>query len=123
MAGFFVATIGATIGEEIAKLYEANAYHDYLMLHGFSVELSDALAEYWHRVMRLELGLEGDAQGSRYGFGYPACPDLEAHTPLFAFLAPELIGISLTENMQMVPEQTTSALVAHHPQAKYFAIT
>ena len=63
-----------------------------------------------------------DYQGSRYGFGYPACPDLEAHKPLFAFLKPEGIGISLTENMQMVPEQTTSAIVAHHPQAKYFAV-
>jgi len=134
VAGFFVVTIGSRIGEEIAKLYEANAYHDYLMLHGFSVEVTDALAEYWHRMMRRELSiaLEGqedaygavtqDYQGSRYGFGYPACPDLEAHKPLFAFLKPEGIGISLTENMQMVPEQTTSAIVAHHPQAKYFAV-
>lgn len=134
VAGFFVVTIGDKIGEEIGKLYKANAYHDYLMLHGFSVEVTDALAEYWHRVMRRELGLEGEEQvngygavtqeyqGSRYGFGYPACPDLDAHKPLFAFLKPEGIGISLTENMQMVPEQTTSAIVAHHPQAKYFAV-
>lgn len=134
IAGFFIVTIGSRIGEEIAKLYEANAYHDYLMLHGFSVEITDALAEYWHRVMRRELSLEmegqgdvngaitQDYQGSRYGFGYPSCPDLEAHKPLFAFLKPEGIGISLTENMQMVPEQTTSAIVAHHPQAKYFAV-
>ena len=63
-----------------------------------------------------------DYQGSRYGFGYPACPDLEAHIPLFAFLKPEAIGISLTETMQMVPEQTTSAIIVHHPQAKYFAV-
>lgn len=134
VAGFFVVTIGDTIGEEIGKLYEANAYHDYLMLHGFSVEVTDALAEYWHRVMRRELSIEGEEevagygavtqeyQGSRYGFGYPACPDLDAHQPLFAFLKPEGIGVSLTENMQMVPEQTTSAIVAHHPQAKYFAV-
>ena len=134
VAGFFVVTIGAEIGEEIAKLYAADAYHDYLMLHGFSVEVTDALAEYWHRVMRQELSLHGDEagdvygavtqeyQGSRYGFGYPSCPDLDAHTPLFAFLKPEGIGITLTENMQMVPEQTTSAIVAHHPQAKYFAV-
>ena len=61
-------------------------------------------------------------QGSRYGFGYPACPDLEAHRPVFALLKPEAIGVSLTENMLMVPEQTTSAIVAHHPQAKYFAV-
>jgi len=134
IAGFFIVTIGYRIGEETARLYQANAYHDYLMLHGFSVELTDALAEYWHGVMRRELGINGkqpqdlygavtqDYQGSRYGFGYPSCPDLEAHKPLFAFLKPETIGISLTENMQMVPEQTTSAIVAHHPQAKYFAV-
>nr|WP_320011677.1 dihydropteroate synthase [uncultured Desulfobulbus sp.] len=130
VAGFFVVTIGDTIAKEIAKLYEADAYHDYLMLHGFSVEVTDALAEYWHRIMRQELslgGVDGDIvtqeyQGSRYGFGYPSCPDLDAHQPLFAFLKPEGIGVSLTENMQMVPEQTTSAIVAHHPQAKYFAV-
>lgn len=134
IAGFFIVTIGGKIGEETARLYQANAYHDYLMLHGFSVELTDALAEYWHGVMRQEMGIGGkwsqdlhgavtqDYQGSRYGFGYPACPDLEAHKPLFAFLKPEMIGISLTENMQMVPEQTTSAIVVHHPQAKYFAV-
>jgi 5-methyltetrahydrofolate--homocysteine methyltransferase len=61
-------------------------------------------------------------QGSRYGFGYPACPDLEAHRPLFELLRPEEVGVTLTDNMQMVPEQTTSAIVAHHPQAKYFAV-
>ncbi|MBM9613363.1 dihydropteroate synthase [Desulfobulbus rhabdoformis] len=130
VAGFFVVTIGDIIAKEIAKLYEADSYHDYLMLHGFSVEVTDALAEYWHRKMRKELSLGGDDgdvvtqeyQGSRYGFGYPACPDLDAHKPLFAFLKPEGIGVSLTENMQMVPEQTTSAIVAHHPQAKYFAV-
>ena len=133
MAGFFVVTIGAQIGEETARLYQENAYHDYLMLHGFSVEVTDALAEYWHGVMRRELGIGGapkdvqgavtqEYQGSRYGFGYPACPDLDVHRPLFEFLKPEAIGITLTENMQMVPEQTTSAIVVHHPQAKYFAV-
>ncbi len=133
IAGFFVVTIGDRIGRETAQLYEQNAYHDYLMLHGFSVEMTDALAEYWHAVMRQELGIGAEElptqglisqsyQGSRYGFGYPACPDLDVHQPLFAFLRPEAIGVSLTENMQMVPEQTTSAIVAHHPQAKYFAV-
>lgn len=134
VAGFFVATIGAQIGKEIARLYEANAYHDYLLLHGFSVEITDALTEYWHTIMRQELGIEGHGgvgetgtavqryQGSRYGFGYTACPDLEAHKSLFAFLRPERVGISLTENMQMVPEQTTSAIVVHHPQARYFSV-
>ncbi|WP_028581106.1 methionine synthase [Desulfogranum japonicum] len=134
IAGFFVVTIGEKMSEETAMLYAADAYHDYLMLHGFSVEATDALAEYWHGVMRNEMGISGDEtgdiaaavrqgyQGSRYGFGYPACPDLDVHQPLFAFLQPERLGISLTENMQMVPEQTTSAIVVHHPQAKYFAV-
>lgn len=134
IASFFVVTIGPNFARETARLYEAHAYHDYLMLHGLSVEITDALAEYWHAVMRQELGI-GEAgqgpvagaitqnyQGSRYGFGYPACPDLDAHQPVFALLKPEAIGISLTENMLMVPEQTTSAIVAHHPQAKYFAV-
>ena len=104
------------------------------MLHALSVELTDALAEYWHEVMRRELGIaeqkpSGPAgyvvqeyQGSRYGFGYPACPDLTAHRPVFELLRPETIGVTLTDIMEMVPEQTTSAIVAHHPQAKYFAI-
>ncbi|WP_028583363.1 methionine synthase [Desulfogranum mediterraneum] len=134
IAGFFIVTIGERMGQETARLYEADRYHDYLMLHGFSVEVTDALAEYWHGVMRSELGIAGadptaggslvsqNYQGSRYGFGYPACPDMEVHKPLFSFLKPEKIGVSLTENMQMVPEQTTSAIVVHHPQAKYFAV-
>ncbi|MBM9511374.1 dihydropteroate synthase [Desulfogranum marinum] len=131
IAGFFVVTIGEKMAETTARLYDTDAYHDYLMLHGFSVEVTDALAEYWHAKMREELGI-GDTnvqgvvtqgyQGSRYGFGYPACPDMDVHKPLFAFLKPEKIGVSLTENMQMVPEQTTSAIVVHHPQAKYFAV-
>lgn len=133
IAGFFIVTIGDRFGLETARLYQENAYHEYLLLHGLSVEITDALAEYWHGVMRQELGIGGkqsdlhgavtqNYQGSRYGFGYPSCPDLEAHRFLFAFLKPEILGISLTENMQMVPEQTTSAIVAHHPQAKYFAV-
>ena len=104
------------------------------MLHGFGVEVTDALAEYWHEVMRMELGIAKERpdstagfvtqqyQGSRYGFGYPACPDLGAHEHVFTLLTPEEIGVTLTENMEMVPEQTTSAIIAHHPQAKYFAV-
>jgi 5-methyltetrahydrofolate--homocysteine methyltransferase len=134
VAGFFVVTIGPRISEETHKLYDADKYHEYLMLHGFSVEITDALAEYWHEVMRNELGIGSDKpdsmtgyavqeyQGSRYGFGYPACPDLGAHEHVFKLLDPGALGITLTENMEMVPEQTTSALIAHHPQAKYFAV-
>jgi 5-methyltetrahydrofolate--homocysteine methyltransferase len=134
ITGFFVATVGDRFGQATRELFEANRYHDYLMLHALSVELTDALAEYWHEVMRRELriaeqkpsGPEGyvvqEYQGSRYGFGYPACPDLTAHRPVFELLRPEAIGVTLTETMEMVPEQTTSAILAHHPQAKYFAI-
>ncbi len=134
IAAFFVVTIGDRIDTEIHRLFEADAYHDYLMLHGFSVEVTDALAEYWHEVMRRELGIGEEKpadmtgyvrqgyQGSRYGFGYPACPDLDVHKILFRILQPEAIGVTLTETMEMVPEQSTSAIIAHHRQAKYFAV-
>ncbi|MBE0575892.1 MAG: dihydropteroate synthase [Desulfuromonadales bacterium] len=134
IAAFFVVTIGDKIAVETRRLFEADAYHDYLMLHGFSVEVTDALAEYWHEVMRRELGIAVEKpadmtgyvtqgyQGSRYGFGYPACPDLDAHKMLFKLLEPEAIGVTLTETMEMVPEVSTSAIIAHHPQAKYFAV-
>jgi len=134
VAAFFVVTIGDRIAAETKRLFEADAYHDYLMLHGFSVEVTDALAEYWHEEMRRELGIAREKpadmtgyvtqgyQGSRYGFGYPACPDLDAHTMLFKLLEPEVIGVTLTETMEMVPEVSTSAIIAHHPQAKYFAV-
>ena len=134
IAAFFVVTIGEEIAEATKELFEADEYHDYLMQHAFGVEVTDALAEYWHEVMRQELGIDKakpdsltgyvvqEYQGSRYGFGYPACPDLDAHRPLFEMLKPETIGVTLTENMEMVPEQTTSAIVAHHPQAKYFSV-
>lgn len=134
IAGFFVVTIGEKIGRLAKDLFEKDAYHDYLMLHGFGVEVTDALAEYWHEVMRVEMGIAKQRpddttgfvtqqyQGSRYGFGYPACPDLGAHEFVFKLLKPETIGVTLTDNMEMVPEQTTSAIVAHHPQAKYFAV-
>ncbi|MBP2673420.1 MAG: 5-methyltetrahydrofolate--homocysteine S-methyltransferase, cobalamin-dependent [Deltaproteobacteria bacterium] len=134
VAGFFVATVGDGIAPATRELFEADRYHDYLMLHAFGVEVTDALAEYWHEVMRSELGIAGDRpsslsgyvaqeyRGSRYGFGYPSCPDLAAHLPVFELLDPGKIGVTLTESMEMVPEQTTSAIVVHHPQAKYFAV-
>lgn len=134
IAGLFVVTLGSKLAEKTKTLYAADAYKDYLLWHGFGVELTDALAEYWHMQMRRELGIaQGEPRdvagyvvqqyrGSRYGFGYPACPDLELQQPTFDLLKPERIGVSLTENYEMVPEMTTSALVAHHPQAKYFAV-
>ncbi|TYO99233.1 methionine synthase (B12-dependent) [Geothermobacter ehrlichii] len=134
VAGLFVVTLGERLAEKTRALYEADSYKDYLLWHGFGVELTDALAEYWHRKMRFELGIAQDEpetvdgyvvqryRGSRFGFGYPACPDLELQRPTFELLQPGRIGVSLTENCEMVPEMTTSALVAHHPQAKYFAV-
>jgi 5-methyltetrahydrofolate--homocysteine methyltransferase len=136
VVAFFVATVGDRAGAAARELFESGRYHDYLMHHGLGVEVTDALAEYWHERIRRELGIEPEGpegaggygyvvqeyRGSRYGFGYPACPDLEAHRPLFAMLRPEEIGVTLTESMEMVPEQSTSAIVAHHPQAKYFAV-
>jgi 5-methyltetrahydrofolate--homocysteine methyltransferase len=134
LVGFFVVTMGSEIAEKTRLLYESNQYHDYLMIHAFGVELTDALAEYWHAVMRRELGIAGkepkdtsgfvtqDYQGSRYGFGYPACPDMEAHKPVFELLRPEALGLGLTETMQMTPEFSTSAIISHHPQSKYFAV-
>jgi 5-methyltetrahydrofolate--homocysteine methyltransferase len=134
VAGLFVVTIGDALSRETARLYAEGAFQAYHQLHGFGVEVTDALAEYWHETMRVELGIgerrPGQArayaaqgyQGSRYGFGYPACPDLEALREVFELLQPQAIGVSLTENLEMVPEMSTSALVAHHPQARYFAV-
>jgi 5-methyltetrahydrofolate--homocysteine methyltransferase len=134
VAGFFVVTLGDRLAQEIRALYDSDNYHDYLMLHGFAVELTDALAEHWHAVMRKELGIARDEpdnphdyatqryQGSRYGFGYPACPDLDAHKVVFELLDPAAVGVTLTESMEMVPELSTSAIVVHHRQAKYFSV-
>ncbi|MCP4674901.1 MAG: methionine synthase [Deltaproteobacteria bacterium] len=129
--GFFVATLGESIMREARALYDADQYHDYLMLHGFAVELTDALAEYWHETIRDELGIEQggpkgtpvcSCQGTRYGFGYPSCPDLGANKTVFELINPSKIGVTLTETMEMVPEVSTSAIVVHHPDATYFAV-
>ena len=115
-----------------AELFERNAYRDYLELHGLSVQLTEALAEMWHARVRSDLGLgaaDGPVddmvrdqayRGSRYSFGYPACPDLEDRAKLVALLRPERIGVELSEELQLHPEQSTDALVVHHPEAKYF---
>ena len=129
-----VVTMGARASEYARKLYNANQYRDYLYFHGLSVETAEALAELWHKRIRQELGIaEKDSpeikrlfsqgyQGSRYSFGYPACPRLEDQVKLFDLLKPDRIGVFLTEEFQMEPEQSTSAIVVHHPQARYFTI-
>ncbi|NNN31837.1 methionine synthase [Streptomyces sp. S3(2020)] len=132
VVGLQVVTVGSRIGEETAKLFEANAYRDYLELHGLSVQLAEALAEYWHARVRDELGIAaGDPgsldgmfrteyQGCRYSLGYPACPDLEDRAKIAELLQPERIGVHLSEEFQLHPEQSTDAIVLHHPEASYF---
>jgi 5-methyltetrahydrofolate--homocysteine methyltransferase len=134
VCAFHVVTMGQEASDYTARLFAENRYQEYLYMHGLSVESAEALAEYWHRSIREELGISGgDAsdirklfsqgyQGSRYSFGYPACPRLEDQRQLFELLHPERIGISLTEEWQLVPEQSTSAIVIHHPEARYFSI-
>jgi 5-methyltetrahydrofolate--homocysteine methyltransferase len=128
-------TIGAIASHETQKLFEGGEYTKYLYLHGLSVESAEALAELSHKQIREELGIAGDDsphirdlfhqkyRGSRYSFGYPACPNLEDQTKLFALLHPdENIGVHLTTGFLLDPEQSTSAIVVHHPAAKYFVV-
>lgn len=134
VAAFHVVTVGNVASEYSKFLYSNDHYSEYLFFHGLSVETAEALAEYWHKKIREELKIDYvDAKdikklfqqgyrGSRYSFGYPACPNLEDQTKLFMILKPERIGITLTEGYQMVPEQSTSAIIIHHPEAKYFTI-
>jgi 5-methyltetrahydrofolate--homocysteine methyltransferase len=130
--GMHVVTMGLAASEATARLFADNRYREYLELHGVTVEMAEALAEYWHQRIRQELGIAGDDaadmedlfdqgyRGSRYSFGYPACPDLEEQTKLFELLKPERIGVELSEEFQLHPEQSTSAIIVHHPEAKYF---
>ncbi len=129
-----VVTVGARASEEAKRLYESNAYKEYLLFHGLSVESAEALAEYWHQLIRRELGIADEDgasiedfvvqkyRGSRYSFGYPACPDLSENRKLFTILRPERIGVTITDGELMTPEQSTSAFIVHHPQAKYFNV-
>jgi 5-methyltetrahydrofolate--homocysteine methyltransferase len=132
VVGFHLVTMGSRVSDVTAELFAKNAYRDYLELHGLSVQLTEALAEYWHARVRRELGFQGEDsadldqifrqgyRGSRYSFGYPACPNLEDRETIVRLLRPERIGVQLSEELQLHPEQSTDALVAHHPEAKYF---
>ncbi len=131
---FQLVTVGLKATEYAQELYTKNAYTDYLYFHGFAVETAEALAEYWHKKVREELNIhfeDGEQakelfrqkyQGSRYSFGYPACPDLSDQKLLFKLLDAEAEGLELTEEYQIVPEQSTSAIIVHHPKAKYFSV-
>jgi 5-methyltetrahydrofolate--homocysteine methyltransferase len=136
--GMQLVTVGQPVSEYAEKLRAGHAYRDYFEVHGLSVQLTEALAEYWHRRVRAELILPSgeslasydpadlagvlatDYRGCRYSFGYPACPDLEDRAKVAALLGPDRIGVELTEEFQLVPEQSTDAIIVHHPEASYF---
>jgi 5-methyltetrahydrofolate--homocysteine methyltransferase len=133
--GLSLVTIGPKASVETQRLFEGGEYTRYLYLHGLSVETAEALAEFHHKKMREELGIAAEDsphirdlfhqkyRGSRYSFGYPACPHLEDQTKLFALLKPEEnVGVRLTTGFLLEPEQSTSAIVVHHPGAKYFVV-
>ena len=134
VVAFDLVTMGRKASEHAAELFKADNYTDYLLFHGLSVESAEALAEMWHKRIREELRIaDKDAkeltklfhqgyQGSRYSFGYPACPNLEDQTKIFELLQPERIDVELSEEFQLHPEQSTSAIIVHHPEAKYFNI-
>ncbi len=132
--GLSCVTVGRRIGEVCRALFEGDEYTEYLYMHGIGVESAEALAELQHKRMRAELGIDGDDspgieglfaqkyRGSRYSFGYPACPELRDQEILWSLLDPGRIGCTLTENWQIEPEQSTSAIVVHHPAARYFGV-
>ncbi|MDZ4831439.1 MAG: methionine synthase [Phycisphaerae bacterium] len=134
VVAFHCVTMGVEVSHRAKQLFERNEYTEYLYMHGMGVECAEALAELWHKRIRAELGIGHEDspvirelftqkyRGSRYSFGYPACPDMSHQEKLFGLLRPERIGCVLTDNWQIDPEQSTSAIVVHHPQAKYFAV-
>jgi 5-methyltetrahydrofolate--homocysteine methyltransferase len=133
-AGFHVVTMGAKASAREKELFAADKYQDYLLLHGLSVEMAEALAELWHRRIREEWGFADEDgptltglfkqqyRGSRYSWGYPACPDLDDQTKVAELLEIDRIGVTLTEEFHLVPEQSTSAIIVPHPEAKYFVV-
>jgi 5-methyltetrahydrofolate--homocysteine methyltransferase len=134
VVAFHLVTVGRRASEYSRELFKSDNYSDYLYFHGLSVESAEALAELWHKRIREELGIAGadspeltrlfkqEYQGSRYSFGYPACPRLEDQEKLFTLLDPSRIDVELSEEFQLEPEQSTSAIIVHHPEAKYFSI-
>jgi len=134
VVAFHLVTMGRRASEYANELFKADNYANYLYFHGLGVESAEALAELWHKRIREELGISGEDaedvrklfrqqyQGSRFSFGYPACPRLEDQAKLFELLDPARIGVELSEEFQLEPEQSTSAIIAHHPEAKYFSV-
>jgi 5-methyltetrahydrofolate--homocysteine methyltransferase len=134
VVAFQLVTVGSKVSEATAELFAKNAYREYAELHGLSVQLTEALAEFWHMRIRAELGFGADDpddvedffrlgyRGARFSFGYAACPNLEERAKVMRLLAPERIGVEMSEGYQLTPEQATDALVVHHPEAKYFSV-
>ena len=135
VVAFHMVTMGNVASRHSKTLFESNEYKEYLYFHGLSVESAEALAELWHKRIRQELGIAvNDAQeikrlfsqgyqGARFSFGYPACPNLEDHKKLFALLQPERIGVTMTDEYMLNPEQSTDAIIVHHPEARYFNVS
>ncbi|MDP5025794.1 MAG: B12-binding domain-containing protein, partial [Aquiluna sp.] len=129
-----LVTVGAEVDKHTAKLFEANAYREYMELHGLAMQLTEALAEFWHARIRAELGfaeedpteIEGffdlKYRGARFSLGYPACPEMEDRRKIMQLLQPERVGIELSDELMLNPEQSTDAFVFHHPEAKYFSV-
>lgn len=134
VAGFTIVTVGHEVSELERRQFAEGDFQEYLYTHGMGVETAEALAEFWHRQVRHELGIDDDEpedlrllfsakyHGARYSFGYPACPNLEDQALLMDLLEPQDIGIELTDESMLVPEQSTSAIIVHHPEAKYFNV-
>lgn len=134
VVGFHVVTVGGDVSKLEKELFAKGDYQNYLYVHGMGVETAEALAEYWHLQIRNELGINdrepadmkllfsAKYHGSRFSFGYPACPNLEDQAKLFELLSPEDIGLGLTEEFMLTPEQSTSAIVVHHPDSGYFNV-
>jgi len=134
VVAFHVVTSGAIASQKCQELFKSDEYSDYLHFYGLSVETAEALAEFWHKRIRMELGIAGEDgvtredlfrqkyHGERYSFGYPACPNLEDQKHIFQLLKPEGIGVSLSSEFQLDPEQSTSAIIVHHPEACYYSI-
>ncbi|MGG5817174.1 methionine synthase [Falsiroseomonas sp. HW251] len=132
--GLQVVTVGQKASDVAREWFEENRYQDYLYLHGLGVEMAEAMAEYVHKRIRAEWGFAGEDErdiekmlsqgyrGGRYSFGYPACPRLEDQEPLLKLLKAERIGVEISDEWQLHPEQSTSAIVLHHPRAKYFSV-
>jgi 5-methyltetrahydrofolate--homocysteine methyltransferase len=133
-AAFHIVTMGGKVSEETAALFADDRYQEYLLLHGLGVEMAEALAEHWHHRIRSEWGFVDEDgptvgglfrqqyRGGRYSWGYPACPDLEDNATVARLLGAHRLGIEVSEETgwQYQPEQTTSAIICHHPRAKYF---